>query len=210
MEPSFWETVWNEGRIGFHEGRPNELLAAHVEALGPKGRVLVPLCGKAYDLAFLAKRGHEVIGIELVETAVQAFFDEQGLEPTRSRRGTFEVYSAARITIFQGDFFAATPADIGPITAFYDRAALVALPPQMRSRYVAQLNALAGADRPGLMVTFEYPVGALEGPPFSVPEAELRSHFPEVTRLAERALDSPRFREAGLLLLERLYAVQGP
>src|SRR5687767_7665068 len=121
MEPSFWKTRWREGRIGFHEGKPNDLLVAHADLLPAGSRVFVPLCGKAEDMAFLAGRGHEVVGVELAESAVQGFFAEHELSPEVSRRGPFQVFSAGGVTVLQGDIFDTTPAHVGVVTALYDR-----------------------------------------------------------------------------------------
>lgn len=208
MEADFWLARWREGRIGFHEGKPNDLLAAHIDALGPTGRVLVPLSGKTEDMAFLAARGHEVVGIELAGEAVRAFFAEHGLVPEVSRRGSFIVHSAAGITLLEGDVFGVTRADIGAITALYDRASIVALPTETRARYAGHLRTLLEPSTPGLVITFEYPEGAMEGPPFSVSEAELRTYFPKVTPLAQRPADGPRLREANMGALERLYKIR--
>lgn len=169
MEPDFWRARWTEGRIGFHEGRPNDHLAANAARLGEKRRVLVPLCGKAEDLAFLASLGHDVVGVELVEDAVAAFFREHDTTPAVTEEGGLKRYTAHSITIFAGDFFATTPALLGPVNALYDRAAMIALPPVMRDRYVAHVRSLMPAGSPGLVVTLEYPEGAHQGPPFSVP-----------------------------------------
>ena len=108
MNPDFWESRWREGQIGFHEGAPNVFLNEHVAKLGASRRVLVPLCGKSEDLAFLAARGHAVVGVELVDDAVRAFFAEHGLTPTVTPRGVLTEYSHGPITLFSGDFFATT------------------------------------------------------------------------------------------------------
>src|SRR5690606_18113243 len=83
MDAAFWEQRWQEGRIGFHQDRPTPLLERHWDAIGapPGSRVLVPLCGKSLDLAWLASRGHAVLGVERSSLAVQQFFAEQGLSP---------------------------------------------------------------------------------------------------------------------------------
>src|SRR5690606_5987653 len=61
--------------------------------------------------------------------------------------------------------------------AVYDRAALIALPPPMRRRYVAKLEEIL---RPGtvvLLLGITYPDGQMDGPPFSVPESEVRELY---------------------------------
>lgn len=207
MDAEFWLSRWREGRIGFHEGRPNDLLVSHAGALGPPGRVLVPLCGKTEDMAYLASLGHEVVGVELAEAAVVDFFREHGLEATPSPRGAMVERSAGGVTILQGDFFDARPEDVGAITAFYDRAAIVALPLDLRPRYAAHVLELAGEDAPGLVISFEYPQERMEGPPFSVGEEELRRYFTAVELLEDRSTEGPQSRATGIAMRERLYLV---
>jgi thiopurine S-methyltransferase len=181
MEPSFWRERWQEGRIGFHEGKPNAFLAKHVDKLGPRGRVFVPLCGKAEDLAFLASRGHEVVGVDLVESAVRDFFREHGIDPEESRTDRLLTLRHEAITLLAGDFFALTKEDVAGATAAYDRASIVALPPDMRARYVAHLRALLAKGAPIVTITFDYDESRFTGPPFAVTEAELRRHYEGAT-----------------------------
>ncbi|NLE47300.1 MAG: thiopurine S-methyltransferase, partial [Sandaracinaceae bacterium] len=89
--PEVLEERWERGEIGFHEGRPNQLLEKHIGLFEGRRRVLVPLSGKAVDLRFLAERGLEVVGVELVEAAARAFFEEQALEMSERREGDFLV-----------------------------------------------------------------------------------------------------------------------
>ncbi len=210
MHPEFWHERWQAGQTAFHEGRPNRFLENHGATLGDGRRVLVPLCGKTVDLAYLAARGHQVIGVELVETAAAAFFAEQGVTPTVTPDHGFVRYQADAITILVGDVFATTAAVLGPIDALYDRAALIALPAEMRAAYVAHLRALLPAGTPALVITIEYPQEAMAGPPFSVVEAELRALYAgaEVTLLAEQDLESPRLRASGATGHERCFTVR--
>lgn len=196
----FWEDRWAENKIGFHEGAPNSFLVTHHEVLAGAPRVLVPLCGKAEDLNWLAERGHKVVGVELVEDAVKAFFAEHKLEPVVTQRGSLVEYEAGAITIYAGDVFAATSDVIGQFDAIYDRAALVALPPDVRPRYAEHVRSLCLANARVLQICFEYPDGHREAPPFSVTEYELRHLYPgaKITHLETR----PDYREPTDPLLE--------
>jgi len=210
MNPDFWESRWREGQIGFHEGAPNAFLSEHVAKLGASRRVLVPLCGKSEDLAFLAARGHAVVGVELVEDAVRAFFAEHGLTPTVTPHGALTGYSHGPITLLAGDFFATTRELLGPVDALYDRAALIALPEPMRARYVEHLRALLPAGADGLVITVEYPQEAMEGPPFSVPEAELRRHFQglSIDLIDQARAEGGRLGAMGEAAVTRAYQVR--
>jgi len=205
MDPAFWKARWGEGRIGFHEGKPNSYLVRHHDKLATYPRVLVPLCGKAEDLAYLAAHGHEVVGVELVEDAVKAFFAEHALEPQVAHLGAFVEYTAPQLRILVGDIFATTRDVLGPIDAIWDRAALVALPDDLRRRYVDHLRSLA--PKRVLIVTFEYEQSLMQGPPFSVEEAELRALYDncEVELLSEGP--DPREREGAPPSLERCFSI---
>ncbi len=209
MEADFWRERWTAGRIGFHEGRPNTFLERYGAKLGGARRVLVPLCGKAEDLAYLAYLGHTVIGVELVEDAVKAFFAEHQITPTIAQHGEHASYTADPISIIVGDFFTTTRELLGPIDALYDRAAMIALPQTMRGGYVAHVRALVPAGSPALVVTLEYPQDRIDGPPFAVLEAELRAAYPgcAIDFLAQAEADNARIRDAGVTAIERCFAL---
>jgi thiopurine S-methyltransferase len=209
LDADFWRARWAENRIGFHEGRPNDFLVEHVELLGGPQRVLVPLCGKAEDLAFLASRGHEVVGVELARDAAEAFFREHDLVPLVDEGDAFTSFRVDTITIFVGDFFDATPEMVDRPTAFYDRAALVALPEQTRGRYVAHLRSLCAPNAHGILVTFDYPQDRMEGPPFAVTETEARQLFTpaRIERLGGRTVEGGRVASAGLRAIELCFQV---
>lgn len=209
MDSDFWHARWGAGQIGFHEGAPNELLTRHAAVLGERRRVLVPLCGKSEDLAFLAGLGHDVVGVELVESAVQAFFAEHDATPVVTKLGALTRYEAASIVLFAGDLFATTRELLGPVDALYDRAALIALPEAMRRDYVRHLHTLLPPGAPALVVTIDYEQAKLPGPPFAVSEAELRGHYAgrPVELLSEApATGNPRLAAVGAI--ERAHATR--
>lgn len=179
MDPDFWQQRWHDGRIGFHQDRVTPLLEQHWDAVGAPagGRVFVPLCGKSLDMAWLAARGHRVLGVELSLIAVRQFFQESGLSPDIRESGNATHYSAGGIEIILGDVFALEDATLAECTGVYDRAALIALPPPMRERYVADVYSKLPSGCRGLLVTLEYPQAEKEGPPFSVAEDEVASRF---------------------------------
>jgi thiopurine S-methyltransferase len=205
MDPDFWRGRWAERQIAFHEGRPNDYLSKHIGRL--TGRVLVPLCGKAEDLAYLAAQGHEVVGIELVEAAVAEFFTDHNILPTVTRTDGFAVYVCAGITLIAGDFFATTRELVGRVDSIYDRGSMVALPPDMRRSYVHHLRQITPAAQRVLLVTVDYPQELMSGPPFSVPEAEVRAQYGSARiEMIDQGVD-PRGRLDGQMI-ERCYSIE--
>lgn len=179
MDPDFWQQRWREGRIGFHQDKPTPLLLEHwpALALAPGSQVFVPLAGKSLDLVWLAAQGHRVLGVELSPLAVEQFFAEHDLAPQvhDSRYGRH--YRAGEIELICGDVFGLDAEALADCAAVYDRAALIALPPPSRRRYVRELHALLPAGCRGLLITLEYPPHEKQGPPFTVPETEVRELY---------------------------------
>lgn len=215
MDPEFWHERWRTGQIGFHEGAPNAMLARFAaDTLRPGARVLVPLAGKAFDLVYLAKLGHEVIGIELSEPAVRQFFVENPDlgAPKEHTLGGAQALSAGSVTLVIANVFDTTPAALGSCQAVYDRAALVALAPDDRARYGQWVASMLTPDATGLLVTFHYDQALMAGPPFSIGEPEidqaLGGHF-AFTKLAEEATpQSERAKAAGVVATELAFRLE--
>lgn len=213
MQPGFWHERWARAEIGFHQQAINVHLQRFWHCLEPPAgqRVFVPLCGKSLDLLWLAGEGHPVTGVELSPVAVEAFFGENGLQPRRWREGAFEIWEVDEIRILLGDFFALEPRHVADCARVYDRAALIALPPAMRERYVHHLDAILPPGTRMLLVTMEYDQAVSPGPPFAVGEAEVRAlyeatHTVELLYTRDALAEESRWRERGLTwLLEKVY-----
>jgi thiopurine S-methyltransferase len=178
MEASYWHQKWEQKDIGFHESEANPLLIKHFAELNlPEGsRIFLPLCGKTRDAAWLLASGYQVAGAELSELAINELFKELGLEPEISKVGQLIHYQSENIDIVAGDIFAVSAEYLGPISAIYDRAALVALPASLRKHYTSHLMNITGAV-PQLLITYEYDQSLMDGPPFSVNADEVKRHY---------------------------------
>jgi thiopurine S-methyltransferase len=178
MDPSFWHQRWEKNEIGFHEGKPNPLLVKHFSELSvAKGRrIFVPLCGKTRDISWLLFRGYRVAGAELSQLAIEQLFMELGMQPEVTTVGNVEQWSANNLDIFVGDIFALSRQMLGPVDAVYDRAALVAFPAEMRTRYTAHLTEITGK-APQLVICYDYDQSLMDGPPFCVSNEEVHRHY---------------------------------
>jgi thiopurine S-methyltransferase len=204
MDREYWLNRWIENRTGFHMKGVNPLLERFWPqiSLPEAGRTFVPLCGKSEDLRWLAERGHDVAGVDLSAIAAKAFFSEHGIVFDETVEPPFVVFRGKQIMFYVGDLFDFTPGIGGRFDLLYDRAALIALPPSMRPQYARQLRSLLVPQALGLLISLEYDTSNMDGPPFSVPESEVRTLFSDfqVDQLHEYDCldDEPRLKDRGV------------
>ena len=107
MERDFWLERWENNQIGFHQDEFSPYLKGHWAKLeaDTDSQVFVPMAGKTRDMLWFTNKGHDVLGIELSELAVNAFFAENELEVTESKVGDHVHYHADKIKFLCGDFF---------------------------------------------------------------------------------------------------------
>ena len=213
MRINFWIKTWDKSNIGFHQADIHPALKKYWPELEAGNSVLVPLSGKSLDLLWLEKRGLDVIGIEFVESAVLDFFRENELEWEKTVQYGHPCYRVRgrNIRIFATDFIQfAKDYDGQPMDSLYDRAALVALPEDMRAAYVKACRKLLVTSPHVLLVTIEYDSNAMEGPPFSVTREEVRRLWHAELDLVERVdmLSSmPRAIASGVQNLDEYFWV---
>jgi thiopurine S-methyltransferase len=188
-----WQSKWDTNKTAWHRAQVHPSLVKYGDDLlenFPAGgaKILVPLCGKSVDLVHLAqkKKVAQVVGVEGVTAAVQALAQEHpDLELTALDQcdddtlSDFKVWEGNSIRILNGNFFA-LERHTTLYDGIWDRAALVAIDPASRDRYVNQLGALLNKEGGGriLLATLERPGGDVTtGPPYSIDETEVRRLF---------------------------------
>jgi thiopurine S-methyltransferase len=217
MQQAFWLECWQQPYPGFHLDQVHPLLQAcwsRVYQPEVHQQVLVPLCGKSIDMMFL--RQHlPVLGVELAERACTDFFQEQQMAVSLQKVNHFQRYDAARLRLLQGDFFQLTQDESAECRLVYDRAALIALPAEMRQDYVRHLRQILPTQSTLLLISLEYPAEEKQGPPFAVCEAEIRQLFAgaqiDVLAISNRTgLGFARRAFATSSLVEKAWRIQLP
>jgi len=202
MSIEYWRKRWKDGETGWHRDDFNDKLIKFWPELKVAAgeTVFVPLCGKSRDLIWLSEQGLSVIGNEASPEAVAEFQTEHG--------GNFPNFK-----ILCQDFFSLTSSDLAEVSAWYDRAALVALPPKTRKEYFQHLAYILPPNAKGLLLSFEFPQEESPGPPYSVSDGELRSlcgkafHCTLVKK--EDLSDMPKYKERGLTqAMDAVYVLQ--
>lgn len=204
MDAEFWLDRWAEGRTGWQQAAPDALVLRHFGALGlrPGARVLVPLCGATPDIGWLLGQGFAVVGAELSGLAIGQLFEGLGVAAEVTALGPLRRHSAPGLDVFEGDIFDLTAEHVGPIHAILDRAALFALPPDLRPRYAAHLVALTAA-APQLLICLEH--GSDRGPPFSVTAEEVARLYGDAYDLTLREARETGFYPTRSAARESLY-----
>ena len=226
MQPSFWHERWQQDQIGFHYDAVHDDLVTHGGWLldGGPHRVLVPLCGKSRDVHHIARRGHAVAGVELSEKAVVAMHTEQEIASTRRTVGPYAVLDSAlevgAAHLLAGDLFDLRAEHLEATLGarpdrVWDRAALVALMPAQRARYVETLRAVMAPGARLLLNVLHYDPAVMDGPPWSIGPDTVRALWAgaqiEQIEQTDLVTDEPRWAERGHRWFHRdLYQVQLP
>ena len=203
MKLDFWHQRWLNKEIGWHRDDVHPLLDNIGESFFTKGScIFVPLCGKSLDMVWLAEKGYEVIGSELSEIAVEDFFKEQRLQATIRLVDGFKLYEAGVYKIYQGNFFDLKADYLSACEYYYDRAAVVALPENMRSDYVKKIQQLFKKGSKSLLISLSYLSETRQGPPFSLQPNEIKNLWKDaesVTLLESSAAGLSKGKGAGQL-----------
>ena len=216
MQAKDWLDRWQKNNIGFHEGEVNSYLKQYIKDfnLNPGDRIFMPLCGKAHDIAWLAKQGFEVIGIELAGVAIKAFFDEFKMQYQQFESEHFILRRSGNIMLLEGDYFDLQAEDLEGCKLVFDRAALIAIDEANRNRYSQHMISITSSADEMLLVTLSYDQSVMPGPPFSLSEDEVFQHYQDIYEISllerhEVVDEQPRWREKGLnSLIESVYRLQ--
>lgn len=153
MSPAFWDERFERRFTPWDRGGVPQALRDFAAASAPLA-TLIPGCGAAYELAFLADAGWDAVAIDFSPAAVAAGKAAAGPHAAR---------------VVEADFFAWQPQR--PLQLIYERAFLCALPRAMRPQVAARWAALLA---PGALLAGYFFFGdAPKGPPFGIARAEL-------------------------------------
>jgi len=227
-----WSERWSNDMTGWHLEDVNESLVKHGGNILPNDdtcsedgvKIFVPLCGKTVDLAYLASQKNvSVVGLDGIRKALEEFAKEQPSLEIESLSATekYERFQGKDITLLKGDFFDLDEmATSGRVDAVWDRASIVAIQPELREKYVETISKVLKPGGTILLSVLERRTGSEEGinagPPFSVPEAEVRRLYEgqdwvesvelleEIDQFARRPADKERFGKSGVTSMYEL------
>ena len=143
---------------------------------------------------------------------MNGFFEELQVSPVISSEGDKKLYKSANIELWLADFFDLKVQETNTFECIFDRAALVALPESLRPSYAKHLKSFLSRNGHLLIITMDYDINKMSGPPFYVSKKELCQLFEtkKVNELDRMSMlnSHPRWRELELTRLDEvLYEV---
>ena len=154
-DPEFWDLRYEAHFAPWDAGKVPVRLREFVASAPAPRRTLVPGCGSAWDVRFLAESGWNVTGLDFSAEAVTAARAVLGPHGDRVR---------------QGDVFAPIAGE--PFELVYERAFLCALPRRLWPDWSRRMGELVA--RGGSLVGFFFLDAGERGPPFPLhSQAEL-------------------------------------
>ena len=189
MKEQFWINKWQKNEIRFHQEsyHPNLIKFWKEFTADNTGAVFVPLCGKTLDMIFFLQQGHQVYGAELSPLAIKSFFTENQLDYHLNNN----CYSSKMLSLYCGDIFKLKSEHFKEVSFIYDRAALVALPHEMRKRYTKWLY--QSFPKASIFLETSEFDNAEVGPPFSIRSEMINDYYGESYHIVEKQILTPKF-----------------
>jgi SAM-dependent methyltransferase len=181
MNPSDWSERYNASNTRWDLGRSPQTLLDFMATQPPGQNILIPGCGRGYEIADLTALGHRVQALDYSPGAIRA---------------ARETIGPLADSILQADFFACD-LPLGSFDLCYERTFLCALPADLRARYAERIASLLKPA--GLLIgVFLYGTPEEDGPPRPLKAEErktiLESHF-SLTTDVPCSSDLPVFRQ---------------
>jgi len=175
-----WINCYAAGTMPWHLKDVNHFLKKYITTLTENKdvsgkRVLIPLCGKTVDMKFLYEQGLTVVGIELLDVAIQSFATENNMLLTAETKESYTIHTFdERLKIFQGDLFQFTPDMLGGLFDFWwDCGSLTAMVNEEDHKYMQLILSLMKTNSRGLITLFQYEPSVYIGRPKSINQAKV-------------------------------------
>lgn len=156
--PAFWDVRFDASYTPWDQGGVPQSLANYVTQNPVPKRTLIPGCGSAHEVRFLAERGWDVTAIDFSPAAV-----------AHAKR----LLGAMADHVYEMDFFG-EPLRNQRYEVIYERAFLCALPRQLWAAWAARVAEII--PEAGLLIGFFFFDSNEKGPPFGI-SAETLSEF---------------------------------
>jgi SAM-dependent methyltransferase len=150
MKASDWTERYQERKTGWDLGDSPHPLEPFIRRLPPRQNILIPGCGRGYEIAAFTQAGHLVTAIDYSEGAIEA---------------ARQVIGHLADAIICEDFFTSTRLAENYFDVCYERTFLCALPAALRVSYGKRIASLLRSS--GVLAgVFLYGPPTEDGPPY--------------------------------------------
>lgn len=172
-DPAFWEGRYASADTGWDLGAPSPpFVRLHQDGVIAPCRVAVPGCGSGWEVAWLARAGYRVTGIDFAPGAIAAAGRRLGADGVAAE-------------LLHADLFHLPARLDGAFDLVLEQTCFCAIAPARRADYVTAVGRLL---RPGgRLVALFYACNGDDGPPFTTSPDEVRALFSgvfDITSLA--------------------------
>lgn len=185
-----WNRRYEEGDTPWEKGKAHPVLSDMLAHNALSGRVLVPGCGTGHDVRELARKGLEVVGLDVAPLAIER---ARGHKPAGG-----EQYAL-------GSLFELPHEWRGAFDGVFEHTCFCAIDPSRREDYA---SVIAEVLKPGgrfLAVFYADPDNDNDGPPFGCTRGELDKLFGGKFHLLEERWEIPTYEGRVGRELLRLY-----
>ncbi|TGZ78376.1 S-adenosyl-L-methionine-dependent methyltransferase [Ascodesmis nigricans] len=168
-----WSSLWSTGTfLPWDRGLSNPALVDLLDSptapfkLRPGQTVLVPGCGRGYDVHLFATYGLEAEGLEIAPDAVR--MAREWIETELKKR---ELPEGGKAVMKEGDFYKRDWEREGGYDYVFDYTFLCAMPPTLRPSWAVRMSEIVKPG--GHLICLEFPLfkdPATGGPPFGLNE----------------------------------------
>lgn len=159
----FWNECYADGKTGWDRGAVHPFMDQLLSnGILEPCKIIVPGCGRGYEVVELAKRGFDVTGIDVADEPVHQL---------KSQLARYHVNSR----VLKTDFLDYKPAEL--VDVVYEQTCLCAIDPVLRDRYEETVSSWL---KPGgtLFVLFAQKTESPNvGPPYHCDLGEMRQLF---------------------------------
>lgn len=193
-----WELRYQQSDTPWDRGQAHPSLVSCVQSHDISGAIVVPGCGRAWDLLALAEcfPHSSLIGVDLSASAI--------------RDAEIICRDHPRISLRQGDFFDLPCWHRGEeIGLVWEHTCFCAIPPRLRTAYTATVATLLAPGTWLMGAFFTDMDDENSGPPWNCPRPELLDwfspHFDLITEHSQHATFPTRVGEERLVKFQRRF-----
>ncbi len=161
--PEFWRDFYRRNELNWDLGEPSPpFVQLHESGRIAPCRVAVPGCGSGWEVAWLARRGYRVTGID---------FAPEALERVAARLAADNLTAE----LLHADLFDLPESAFGRFDLVLEQTCFCAIEPHRRGEYVAAVHRMLVPS--GRLIALFYDHGEPDGPPFTTTPGQVRELF---------------------------------